>query len=86
MDKKSITDDSTIDERARIYKSEPMVAMTCEYETERKGIRYPSRFSIEEAYVNQSGQRFVRTKINVIYKNYKYFSVETEETIKKQAH
>jgi len=84
MDKKSITDDWRIYERAKMYESEPIVAMTCEYDIERNGVRFPSKFSIEEAYINKSGARFTRAKINVAYKNYKYFTVETEEKIKKQ--
>jgi hypothetical protein len=77
MDKRSISDEWKIDERALMYESEPLVMMTCEYDIEKNGVRFPSRFSIEECYVNPSGQRFVRARISVTYRNYKYFTVET---------
>jgi hypothetical protein len=42
------------------------------------GIRFPSRFSIEEAYLDSGGKKFVRSETTVVYRDFKFFTVEVE--------
>jgi len=73
-----IRDFQNIEEIARRYKSEPRISIISEYQFEKNGIRFPSRLSVEEAYINKAGLKFVRSKTDVVYKDYKYFIVQTE--------
>ena len=56
----------------------PRVVLTSEYAFEKNGIRFPSRLSVEEAYLKESGKAFVRSKTEVVYKNFKFFTVKYE--------
>ena len=47
------------------------------------GVRFPSLDFTEEAYINAGGNKFVRSEARVLYRDYKFFTVETETTIKK---
>lgn len=67
-----------IEETAKKYKAKPKITMISEYGYEKKGIRFPSKFYIEEAYIRKGGEKFIYTKTTVIYKDYKFFTVETE--------
>lgn len=67
-----------IEENAKRYQAEPRVTIISEYQFEKNGIRFPNLLSIEEAYINKAGQKFVRSKTDIVYKDYKFFIVETE--------
>jgi hypothetical protein len=67
-----------IEENAKRYKAEPRIAIVSEYQFEKNGVRFPSRLSIEEAYIDKRGQKFVRSETEIVYKDYKYFIVQTE--------
>ncbi len=67
-----------IEEIAKKLKAEPLITLVSEYAFEKKGIRFPSRYSIQEVYILRRGRRFLRSKINVTYEDYKFFTVETE--------
>ena len=45
---------------------------------QKNGIRFPSRLVFEEAYINPRGEKFTRSETTVIYKNYKFFTVEVD--------
>ncbi|MFC2159081.1 hypothetical protein ACFLT9_14725 [Acidobacteriota bacterium] len=61
-----------IKEMSKRYKGDPVIIQTIEFGFEKNGIRFPSKFSIREAYVNKKGK-----KTNVFYRDYKFFTVET---------
>jgi len=63
---------------AERYKSTPLITQTIEFGFEKNGIRFPSRFFIEEAYINKRGRKTIHSETEVIYRNYKYFVVETK--------
>jgi len=63
---------------AKRYKGTPVVTQTIEFGFEKNGIRFPSRFFIEEAYINKRGKKTIHSETNVIYRDYKYFTVETK--------
>lgn len=73
-----IKDFQNIEENAKRYEAEPKIAIISEYQYEKNGIRFPSRLSVEEAYINKRGKKFVRSETDIIYKDYKFFVVETE--------
>jgi hypothetical protein len=69
--------------RAKIYKCEPQVTSTTEFAFEKNGLRFPSVDLTEEAYQDQQGKKFVRAITKVAYKDYKFFTVETETEFKR---
>lgn len=56
----------------------PRLTMQSELKAEKNGVRFPSALNIEEAYVNEKGRAFVRTKVKVVYSDFKFFKVEVE--------
>lgn len=77
-DQKSLGNFQVIEERAKKLKAEPQVTSLSEYGFEKNGLRFPSRDSTEEAYIEKDGKKFVRAETIIVYKNYKFFTVETE--------
>jgi hypothetical protein len=75
---KSMGFSQQIREISRKYQAEPDITFFEEFNIEKNGIRFPSRYYIEEAYMTEKGKRFVRVKQNVILKDYMFFTVGTE--------
>jgi hypothetical protein len=44
----------------------------------RRGFYFPSRYLIEEAYIDKKGKKIISSLTEVIYKDYKFFTVETD--------
>jgi len=72
-------------ERAEIFaqreekiKGKLRLTLRTEFRAEKNGIRFPSKLSVEEAYINERGRAFVRSETNVVYKDFKFFTVEVE--------
>lgn len=61
-----------------MHKSKLEITFFVEFNIKRKGFRLPSKYFIEEAFINKNGKKFVRSKTNVLFKKHKYFSVGTE--------
>lgn len=69
--------------RAKGFNAEPRVVSLTEFGFEKNGLRFPSRDSTEEAYlVGSDRTKFVRASTTVVYKGYKFFTVETRTDIK----
>jgi len=66
------------EKRGQIYKRTPRLVIRSEFSAEKNGIRFPSRLSVEEAYLNDAGKAFVRSRTEVVYKDFKFFTVEVE--------
>jgi hypothetical protein len=64
--------------RGELYKRTPRLVIRTEFSAEKNGIRFPSHLSVEEAYVKESGKAFIRSKTEVVYKDFKFFTVEYE--------
>ncbi len=62
--------------RAQVFKRTPRLVIRSEFEAEKNGLRFPTRFTVEEAYLKESGKAFVRSTTEVVYKDFKFFSVE----------
>ncbi len=67
--------------RAELYERRPRLTIRSDFQVEKNGIRFPSKLFIEEAYVSEGGLVFVRSKTNVAYKDFKFFTVATESKI-----
>jgi len=77
-DQKSLRNFQGFEEWAKIHDSEPQITAFSEYGFEKNGLRFPSRNYSENAYIKKNKQKFVNAEISVVYKNYKFFTVETE--------
>ncbi len=75
---KSIGHSHFFEKRALNLKSTPEIVFFEEFETERSGIRFPSRYFLEEAYVDKNKRKFVRQKVDAHFKDYKFFVVASE--------
>ncbi len=64
--------------RGEAFKRKPRLNIRSEFSAEKNGIRFPSRLSVEETYLKESGKAFVRSKTEVVYKDFKFFTVEFE--------
>ena len=62
--------------RGELYKRTPRLNIRSEFSAEKNGIRFPSRLSVEETYLKDSGKAFIRSKTEVVYKDFKFFTVE----------
>jgi len=70
-------------QREAQYKRKLRLTLRSEFSAEKNGIRFPSRILIEEAYLNDMGRAFIRSKTEVVYKDFKFFTVATESQIIK---
>ena len=66
------------EKRGQLYNRKPRLVIRSEFSAEKNGIRFPSRLSVEEAYLKESGRAFVRSKTEVVYKDFKFFTVKYE--------
>ena len=57
--------------------------LVTEFAVEKNGLRFPSADLTEESYRGADGKLFVRARTNVVYKDHRFFTVETEATFKK---
>lgn len=51
---------------------------TVSYGVEKKGIKFPSKQFIEEVITSHADKKHPKYIVNIIYENYKFFTVETE--------
>ncbi|MFC2157570.1 hypothetical protein ACFLT9_07020 [Acidobacteriota bacterium] len=66
------------EERGKQFKRTPRIKVETEFEIEKNGLRFPTRWSLEEAYCTKYGRAFVRSKTTVEYKDFQFFTVEVE--------
>ena len=77
-DQRSLGNYKSIEEWAKTQDAKPLITAFSEYGFEKNGVRFPSRNFVENAIVQKGGQKYVFTEISVRYKDYKFFTVETE--------
>lgn len=75
---KAMGNDPDIREMAKAYKSMPEILQVTEFGLEKNRVRFPSRFHIEEAYISEKGRRTVRSILDAVYRDYKFFTVAVE--------
>ncbi len=71
-----------IEEMARQLGMKPRLSFVSEYDFEKNGLRFPSRYEIEEAYSSKVRAPLVRSRTEVTYDAYKFFTVETGVVIR----
>lgn len=54
------------------------VIWTVEYGVEKNGVRFPSRQSVKEIFMNERGYKVLKRELSCDYEDYKFFTVETE--------
>jgi hypothetical protein len=69
--------------RAKKFESRPDVTSFTEFGCEKNGLRFPSLDQTEETYIRKDGKKFVRAMTKIAYKDYKFFTVETETDFKR---
>ena len=66
------------EKRGELFKRTPRLVNLSEFGAGKNGIRFPSRLYVEEAYLKESGKAFIRSKTEVVYTDFKFFTVEFE--------
>jgi hypothetical protein len=64
------------EERGKKFRRTPRLVIRSDFSAEKNGVRFPSRLVVEEAYLKESGKAFIRSKTEVVYKDFKFFSVD----------
>lgn len=77
-DQKSLKALDELKKQASMFGAEQKITIVSEFGYEKNGIRFPSRFLFEEAYVNKEGKKVVRSMIHTIYRDYKFFTVDVD--------
>jgi hypothetical protein len=80
---KSINNYELIEEKAKKIRAKPRMKLVMEYAYMKKGIRFPSKYVLSEEYVNDRDVLFIWSVTTVLYRNYQFFTVETEVDLKK---
>jgi tetratricopeptide (TPR) repeat protein len=75
---KSIGYSHFFEQRALNLKSTPEITFFEEFQIARSGIRFPSRYFLEEAYLDKEKRKYVRQKVDAHFKDYKFFVVASE--------
>lgn len=77
-DQTSVGNFMMVQATAQELKAEPRLTSVTEYNLEKNGIRFPSKDTTEEAYLLKNGKKFVRSLTTILYRDYKFFTVELE--------
>jgi hypothetical protein len=77
-DQRSLGNFQGAEEWAKYHEVELQITALTEFGLEKNGLRFPSRSFSEYAYVDKNKRKFVNAEISIVYKNYKFFTVETE--------
>lgn len=71
------------EKRAIFYHMRPSITTGSEFEIERNNSRFPSRYSIGEAYYGFGGMdrsgRFLRSRTTIVYREVKFFTATMEK-------
>jgi len=62
--------------------AEPRITIIMEYDVEKNGIRFPSKFSLEEAYITPEEEKILLSELLVHYEEYRFFNVGVDVKIK----
>jgi len=76
-DQTSVGNFEIIRETAKKMNAEPRLTSVTEYGQEKNGLRFPSKDTTEEGYLKH-GRVQVRSLTTILYKDYKFFTVETQ--------
>lgn len=71
---------AAIQATAKEFRGQPQILQVTEFGLEKNGVRFPTRFGIEEAYITKRGRKVVRSTMDAVYRDYKFFTVEVATT------
>jgi hypothetical protein len=74
-----------VEETARRLDMTPDLLIISEYAFEKNGVRFPSRYTVKETY-RRSIRRLQLSEVDVVYDEYKFFTVETAVDIRAGGH
>ncbi len=77
-DQASLGNFKTVDEWAKENGAEPQINSFSEYGIAKNGLRFPSRSFTDQGYRRKDGGSFSSATITVMYREYRFFTVETE--------
>jgi tetratricopeptide (TPR) repeat protein len=77
---KSISHSRLMEERARRFNAIPRVTFFAEFKFKRQGIRFPTKYFLEETYILANKREFDRLLLDVTFKDYMFFVVGSEVT------
>ncbi len=77
-DQHSLGNFKTVEEWAIEHFAAPMITSFSEYGVAKNGLRFPSRSYTDQGYLRKDRGKFSSAEITVIYKKYRFFTVETE--------
>jgi len=77
-DQKSLGNFQGVEAWAKAHAAEPLITAFSEYGFEKNGLRFPSRNYTELAYLRKDTGKFTNAEISIVYKEYRFFTVETE--------
>ena len=81
-DQRSLRNYKMIEEFAKSNNAEPLITAFSEYGREKNGLRFPSRNYSEQGYILSGKRKIANARISVLYKKYKFFTVETNVDFK----
>ena len=65
---------------AGVRRLAPRITIINEYDIVTKGVRFPSKLYYEEAYQDKRGRMVVQSLGNVTFRDYQFFTIETQVT------
>jgi hypothetical protein len=77
-DQRSLGNFKAIEDWAKAHQAEPRITAYSEYGVEKNGLRFPSRNFSESVTVTKDKLEIVNARMSAVYKDYKFFTVETE--------
>lgn len=77
-DQRSLGNFQSAEDWAKLHEAELQITAYSEFGLEKNGLRFPSRSYSENAYIDKNRRKFVNAEISILYKDYKFFTVETE--------
>lgn len=76
-DQRSLPNLDLFEKDAKNFKARPEIIFNVEYGFEKNDIRFPSKYSVVETYYREGIKYFIRSRLFVTYKKYKFFTVES---------
>jgi len=74
----SVENMDAIEIEAKFLEARPEIKCSVEFKHRIKGIRFPNKYSLIEAYYHNNRKLYNRTEITVHYEDYQFFTVSTE--------
>jgi TonB family protein len=70
-------------EASDLSEAKPLFTTIHQYETVKNGLMFPSRTIFREAYLTPSGRRVQKSKTEITFSNYRFFTVSSEAEVKR---